>query len=83
MNEWNINYVSAVPLHQQLEKKIISSVKRGELKRGYTLPSIKRLSKSLALSESTTSKAYRHLIKKGILSYNKGQGYFIEGLNES
>lgn len=77
MDQWNINYISVIPLHKQLEDKIIKSLKNGELKNGDLLPSVKRLSKVLTLSVSTTSKVYRHLIKEGIVNHNKGKGYFI------
>jgi len=77
MDQWNINYISVIPLHKQLEGKIIRSLKNGELKEGDLLPSIQRLSKVLTLSVSTTSKVYRNLIKEGILDHNKGKGYFV------
>jgi len=77
MDCWNINYMSAMPLHKQLERKIIGSLKKGELKKGDCLPSVEMLSRGITLSVSTTSKVYRNLLKEGILAYDKGKGYFV------
>ena len=77
MDHWSINYISTVPLHEQLQQKVIKSVRCGELTSGRPLPSIKKLSRYLSLSESITSKAYRQLLKEGVIKYAKGAGYCV------
>ena len=77
MDEWNVNYVSATPLHVQLKSKIIAHIENGALKKGNALPSVKKLSREVAVSIATAERTYRHLIKDGIVNYAKGKGYFV------
>jgi len=77
MDEWNVNYVSATPLHVQIKSKIIALIENGALEKGNPLPSVKKLSQEVTVSIATAERTYRHLIKDGVVNYAKGRGYFV------
>lgn len=77
MVEWNLNYVSVLPLHKQIENKIIYCIKQGIFIKNKPLPSVRKLSKRGAVSPAMVERAYRQLIKEGVLTYAKGKGYIV------
>jgi GntR family transcriptional regulator len=77
MDEWSVNYVAATPLHEQLKSKMIAHIKSGMLTKENPLPTVKKLSRIVAVSIATAERAYRELAKEGVVQYAKGKGYFI------
>ena len=77
MIELKINYSSTMPLHQQIHDKILSDIRNGRFDKGANFPSIHELSKNFCVSIVTVSRAYRKLIRDGVLAHVKGQGYFV------
>jgi DNA-binding GntR family transcriptional regulator len=78
MLTWIPNFISQTPCDAQLKKIIISSIQRGELKKGELLPSKDELYRYSQASKVFIGKAYRELRQIGVLSYRKGKGYFVK-----
>ena len=75
--EWNLNYLASISHDKQLKLKIISSIEKGKLANARTLPSVKKLSREIALSENLIRKAYECLVKEGVVVHQKRAGYII------
>ncbi|HEY0055669.1 MAG TPA: winged helix-turn-helix domain-containing protein [Pedobacter sp.] len=56
------------PLYIQISESIINSVSLKKLKLGDRIPSINQLSEEYLLSRDTVEKAYKDLMKKGIIT---------------
>ncbi|WP_423146161.1 GntR family transcriptional regulator [Rubrolithibacter danxiaensis] len=65
------------PLYIQISDSIINSISLKKLKLGDRIPSINHLSEEHLLSRDTVEKAYKELMKKGIITSVKGKGYYI------
>jgi DNA-binding transcriptional regulator YhcF (GntR family) len=65
------------PLYVQISESIITSISLKKLKLGDRIPSINQLSEEYLLSRDTVEKAYKDLMKKGIITSVKGKGYYI------
>ena len=61
----------------QIIKSLLQAISKGKLKRGDKIPSINLLSEEYLLSRDTVEKAYKHLIREGVLISVRGKGYFI------
>ena len=72
-----IDYYSSTPKYLQLANSIAKAVRDGRLNRNDTLPSINELNYNFEISRDTAEKAYKHLIKDGVLISVRGKGYFI------
>lgn len=75
--QFNIEFKESAPKYMQIIKSILTAIGKGKLKRGDKIPSINQLSEEYLLSRDTVEKAYRHLIKDGVLISVRGKGYFI------
>ena len=65
------------PLYTQIEKHIIKSIEKGELKKGSKLPSTREVSELLNISRNTIVTAYEDLESQGIVLSEKGKGTFV------
>ncbi|PWJ60409.1 substrate-binding family protein [Dyadobacter jejuensis] len=75
--QFDIEFKESAPKYVQISKSILQAISKGKLKRGDKIPSINQLSEEYLLSRDTVEKAYKHLIKDGILISVRGKGYFI------
>jgi DNA-binding transcriptional regulator YhcF (GntR family) len=71
------------PLYVQISESIINSISLKKLKLGDRIPSINQLSEEYLLSRDTVEKAYKDLMKKGIITSVKGKGYYINRVDVS
>jgi DNA-binding transcriptional regulator YhcF (GntR family) len=65
------------PKYLQIVDCIISSIKKGNLRKGDRIFSINELSNEFLLSRDTVQKAYHVLEEKGIIIPIKGKGFYI------
>jgi DNA-binding transcriptional regulator YhcF (GntR family) len=72
-----LNFVSETPLHKQVHLRMVNDISCGIYSQHSRLPSVKRLSAEYLVSTITIEKAYRSLLKEGLVSYIKGKGYFV------
>jgi GntR family transcriptional regulator len=75
--EFRLNYMSQLSLHAQLRQRITESIERGSLVKYSVLPSVRQLSRTLAVSEVIIKKAYDDLVESKTLIYKKGLGYIV------
>lgn len=75
----NLNFVSDMPLHKQVQVKLLKDINKGMYHRDARLPSIRQMSRLNLVSSVTVERAYRQLMKDGLVSYVKGKGYYLTG----
>ncbi len=73
----SIDEYAVTPKYVQLTNSILKAIEKGNIEKGYLLPSINDLSFELDISRDTAEKAYKHLKKAGIIGSVPGKGYFI------
>jgi len=75
--QFDIEFKESAPKYMQIIKSLLQAISKGKLKRGDKIPSINQLSEEYLLSRDTVEKAYKHLIRDGVLISVRGKGYFI------
>lgn len=78
-----ISKESPVPIYHQIENQLKAMIAGGQLLSGYSLPSIRNLSKDLQVSPITVQRAYRNLEYAGFIKTFQGKGTFVAGLADS
>jgi GntR family transcriptional regulator len=68
---------SGVPIYRQLMEQVKYYAASSVLKPGDMLPSIRRLSRDLAVNPTTIVKAYSELQHEGIIELRHGKGVFM------
>lgn len=70
------------PIYEQIVSQIKEMIMIGELKSGDTLPSMRKLAKSLHVSVITTQKAYETLMRDGFIETIPAKGTFVSNANK-
>lgn len=65
---WRPNAELAVPLFEQLRRRILDMVDAGQLAVGARLPSVRGLATELGVAPHTVARAYRELEEAGVLA---------------
>jgi GntR family transcriptional regulator len=78
-----VNPSSHVPVYVQIMEKIKGLIAKEKLRKGDMVPSIRNLAKDLGVNLNTVARAYRELVREGVLKPIKGEGYVVLGLSES
>ncbi len=68
---------SGLPIYRQIMDQIKYYQASGALQAGHQLPSIRELSKLLAVNPATISKAYNELKHEKVIEIRKGKGAFL------
>lgn len=74
---FELNPSSDLPLNEQIVRKTKLMIAKGILKDGDDMPSVRDLSKSLLVNQSTVQKSYKKLKDEGILKTKPGLGTLI------
>ena len=72
---------SMVPIYEQIVDQIKTLIRKGELKEGDNLPSVRVLSRELKISALTVKKAYDALESEGFAVTVHGKGTYIAAIN--
>lgn len=72
-----IDTAAIIPIYRQIKEEVQNGLDSGKLKKGDRLPSIHSLAGDYGIAPGTVLKAYRDLIRLGIVSSVKGKGFFI------
>ncbi len=72
-----ISRTSAVPLHSQLRRHLLSRIQRGQLRQGQKLPSEREYADQLGISLAPVRQAILDLVKEGYLTRTRGRGTFV------
>ncbi len=75
-----LDFDSAIPLYQQIYEGIRSKILRGLLSYGTKLPSKRRLSDALRISQNTVDTAYQQLVAEGYLKAVPKSGFYVEDI---
>lgn len=78
---YSIDLQSRIPIYEQLYKKVVELVLKGELKAGDKLPSVRELAKNLGVNPNTVSKAFQLLERDNVIYSLAGRGSFISNIN--
>lgn len=73
-----LDYHSGVPIYRQMVDAIGAAIRRGELRPGDRLPSIRKLSQDLEINPNTTARVYRELELRGFIESKTGAGCFVK-----
>ncbi|EOR27777.1 DeoR family transcriptional regulator [Clostridium sartagoforme AAU1] len=76
----NLRQNSEIPLYIQLYDFIKSQIQNGNLKSNSKLPSKRKLSKYLDISQNTVEAAYGQLITEGYITSIPKKGYYVSEL---
>lgn len=79
---FNLNFNSEVPLYMQIVDETKLYLAKGLLKDGDKFPSVRDLSKTLSINQTTVSKAFKELDRLGLIETKPGIGTFIR-INQS
>lgn len=75
---FKINYSSDLPLYQQIVDQTKEALAGGLLADGDKFPSVRELSKSLSINQTTVSKAFKELDRLGLIETRPGIGTFVK-----
>ncbi len=77
---FHIRAESGEPIYIQLIRQIKNAVTTGILKTGDRMPTVRELATKLVVNPNTVARAYRELVRDGILKAEKGQsgGTFVK-----
>ena len=73
-----INFKSEIPIYEQLKRKIIIGIAKGELENGEELPSVRRLAEDIGINLHTVNKAYNILKEEGYLIVDRRKGTLVK-----
>ncbi len=74
---------SAVPIYAQLSEQIRLLIRRGALKTGDSMPTVRMLAVELEINANTVARVYRDLQREGLLRLERGVGTFVAETEES
>jgi len=78
-----IDFASQTPIYEQVAQQIKFVIAAGSLPVNELIPSVRELSKRLALNPNTVARAYRSLQDEGIVYVRRGTGLAVaEGARE-
>lgn len=78
-----LNYMSMVPIYEQIMGYMKSAIISGELQSGEPLPSVRTLAVDLKISALTVKKAYDRLEEDGFIVTVHGKGSFVAQTDSS
>ncbi len=76
-----INTSSMVPIYEQIIDQVKTLIRKGELREGESLPSVRAFSKELKISALTVKKAYDNLESEGFTVTVHGKGTYVSAVN--
>ena len=74
---FNVNTSNGVPVYEQITRQIAFAIASGGIETGQLVPSVRNLSKELAVNPNTVARAYRQLQDHGVLESLRGEGLVV------
>lgn len=75
-----LNRGSGIPLHLQIQQRLLEQIQSGEFKSGAPMPSIEKIAQHMGVSQMTVRQAMRSLAGLGVIYSRQGKGTFISGI---
>ncbi len=72
-----VDLTSSIPIYEQVVQQIKFSIAAGSILANELIPSVRELSKQLALNPNTIARAYRMLQDEGIVYARRGTGLAV------
>ena len=72
-----IDFASQTPIYEQVAQQIKFAIAAGSLPVNELIPSVRELSKRLALNPNTVARAYRSLQDEGVVYVRRGTGLAV------
>ena len=72
-----INPSNGVPVYEQVARQITFAIASGGIQAGELVPSVRLLSRELAVNPNTVARAYRQLQDAGVLETVRGEGLLV------
>ena len=72
---------SSVPIFRQIADQTRTSIRRGVLRPGELLPSLRALAIEIQVNPNTVQRAYELLEREGVVESRKGIGVFVSQLD--
>lgn len=74
---FSIDLTNRTPIYEQIYKKILELIMKGQLHENDQIPSVRSLAKDTGVNPNTVAKAYQELERNGIIYSLQGRGSFI------
>lgn len=74
---FNVNASNGVPVYEQISRQIAFAIASGGIDSGQLIPSVRNLSRELAVNPNTVARAYRQLQDQGVLESVRGEGLAV------
>ena len=74
---FKINQTNGVPVYEQISRQIAFAIASEGIAVGELVPSVRNLSRDLAVNPHTVARAYRQLQDEGILETVRGEGLLV------
>lgn len=79
----HLDFRSAQPIYEQIVTQYKYLLLQGYLKKGDSIPSVRKLAMQLEITPGTVAKAYREMEQQGLIETVRGKGAFIAGVPEN
>lgn len=77
LTTFKIDFMSAMPVYEQVKKHIKHSIAKKILEADELLPSQRELATLLKINPNTIARSYRELVQERIISGRTGKGYRV------
>lgn len=74
---FNVNVSNGVPVYEQIARQVANAIANGGLGVGELVPSVRNLSRELAVNPNTVARAYRQLQGEEVLETIRGEGLVV------
>ena len=74
---FHIHPTNGVPVYEQIARQIVYAIASGGIVPGELVPSVRNLSRELAVNPNTVARAYRQLQDSGVLETVRGEGLLV------
>ena len=68
---------SGIPLHHQIQQRLLDHIQSGVFKRDEPIPSIQKIANQMGVSQMTVRQAVKSLCELGVIYSRQGKGTFI------
>lgn len=79
----HLDFRSAQPIYEQIVTQYKYLLLQGFLKKGDSIPSVRKLAMQLGITPGTVAKAYREMEQQGLVETVRGKGAFIAGVPDN
>lgn len=74
---------SGVPLHYQIQQRLMNQIRSGAFSPSQPLPSVQEIAARLGVSQMTARQAIRALCDLGVIYTRQGKGTFVSGIKHT